>query len=427
MARIRKVYSGIGGQAVLEGIMMKNKEKVAIAVRRPDGGIEVDKRSYDGVAGGIFRKVPFIRGIFSFMDSLVFGTGCLNYSAAFYADDGEEEEPGALEKFLTKIFGEKAEDAIMAFVTVLSFIIAIGIFMVLPYFLVELLRPHLHNESLLAIIEGALRLTIFLLYVVLISLMKDIRRVYMYHGAEHKCINCVERGFELNVPNVMRSSRMHKRCGTSFLLFVMLVSIVLFFFIRVDSPVLRLVIRIALIPVIAGISYEIIRLAGKTDFFLVQILSAPGLLLQRLTTREPTEDMVEVAIKAVETVFDWKTFLKENFDYEYDFEEEPEQTHVQATTQPQVQTHVDPHAQAQSQPQPQVDITQNATDASGAMDAERIDITQNTVNTAGPTDAVEQVDITLETTNTTVAGLGSEAADLAASIASVDIATSENK
>ncbi len=324
MAKLRKVYSGIGGQAVLEGIMMKNREKVAIAVRRPDGGIEVEKRSYDGVAGGIFRKIPFIRGIFSFLDSLVLGTGCLNYSAAFYEEEAgeEEEEPGAFEKFLTRIFGEKTEDVIMGIITVISFIIAIGIFMILPYFLVELLRPHLHNESLLAIIEGALRLGIFLVYVVLISFMKDIRRVYMYHGAEHKCINCVERGYELTVHNVMRSSRMHKRCGTSFLLFVMLVSIVLFFFIRMDSPLYRLLTRIALIPVIAGISYEIIRLAGKTDFFLVQILSAPGLLLQRLTTREPTEDMVEVAIKAVEAVFDWKTFLRENFDYDYDFEEE---------------------------------------------------------------------------------------------------------
>ena len=309
---------------MLEGIMMKNREKVAIAVRRPDGGIEVDKRSYDGVAGGIFRKIPFIRGIFSFLDSLVLGTGCLNYSAGFYEEESgeEEEEPGAFEKFLTKIFGEKTEDVIMGIITVISFIIAIGIFMILPYFLVELLRPHLHNESLLAIIEGALRLGIFLVYVVLISFMKDIRRVYMYHGAEHKCINCVERGYELTVHNVMRSSRMHKRCGTSFLLFVMLVSIVLFFFIRMESPLYRLLTRIALIPVIAGISYEIIRLAGKTDFFLVQILSAPGLLLQRLTTREPTEDMVEVAIKAVEAVFDWKTFLRENFDYDYDFEEE---------------------------------------------------------------------------------------------------------
>ena len=324
MAKLRKVYSGIGGQAVLEGIMMKNREKVAIAVRRPDGGIEVEKRSYDGVAGGIFRKIPFIRGIFSFLDSLVLGTGCLNYSAAFYEEEAgeEEEEPGAFEKFLTKIFGEKTEDVIMGIITVISFIIAIGIFMILPYFLVELLRPHLHNESLLAIIEGALRLGIFLVYVVLISFMKDIRRVYMYHGAEHKCINCVERGYELTVHNVMRSSRMHKRCGTSFLLFVMLVSIVLFFFIRMDSPLYRLLTRIALIPVIAGISYEIIRLAGKTDFFLVQILSAPGLLLQRLTTREPTEDMVEVAIQAVEAVFDWKTFLRENFDYDYDFEDE---------------------------------------------------------------------------------------------------------
>ncbi len=330
MAKRKKAYSGIGGQAVLEGIMMKNREKVAVAVRRPDGGIEVDLRTYDGVAKGIFRKVPFIRGIFSFLDSLVLGTGCLNYSAGFFMDGEEEEEekPGVFERFLQKHFGDRAENILMGIITAFSFVLAIGIFMLLPWLVVELLRPHLHNESLLAIIEGALRLAIFLAYVVLISLMKDIRRVYMYHGAEHKCINCVEKGYPLNVPNVMRSSRQHKRCGTSFLLFVMLVSIILFFFIRMESPIWRLVIRIALIPLIAGISYEIIRLAGKTDFFLVQLLSLPGLLLQRLTTREPTEDMAEVAIRAVEAVFDWRAFLKENFPDE-EFAEQEETVPVQ--------------------------------------------------------------------------------------------------
>ncbi|MBQ9437906.1 MAG: DUF1385 domain-containing protein [Lachnospiraceae bacterium] len=312
---MKKIYSGIGGQAVLEGIMMKNKEKVAIAVRKPDGTIALDHRTYDGAMKGVFRKVPFVRGIFNLVDSMVLGTSCLNFSASFYTEE-EEEEPGAFEKFLTKVFGEKAEGILMGLVTFISFLVAIGIFVVLPLWVTELIRPHLHSESLLAIIEGVLRLSIFLVYIIAISFIKDIRRVFMYHGAEHKCINCIEKGYELTVPNVMRSSRQHKRCGTSFLLFVMLVSIVLFFFIRVDSPIYRLLLRFALIPVIAGISYEIIRLAGKTDFFLVQILSAPGLLLQRLTTKEPTEDMAQVAIQAVEAVFDWRAFLKENFEYE---------------------------------------------------------------------------------------------------------------
>ncbi len=328
MAKRKKAYSGIGGQAVLEGIMMKNREKVAVAVRRPDGQIEVDLRTYDGVARGVFRKVPFVRGIFSLLDSLVLGTGCLNFSAEIYAggEEEEEEEPGFFEKLFTKLFGERAEKVMMGLITAVSFILAIGIFMLLPWLVVELLRPHLHSESLLAIIEGVLRLVIFLGYVVMISLMKDIRRVFMYHGAEHKCINCVEKGYELNVENVMHASRQHKRCGTSFLLFVMLVSIILFFFIRMESPWLRLLVRILLIPVIAGISYEIIRLAGKTDFFLVQLLSVPGLLLQRLTTKEPTEDMAEVAIKAVDAVFDWRAFLKENFDMDVPREAPAEQT-----------------------------------------------------------------------------------------------------
>ena len=174
------------------------------------------------------------------------------------------------------------------------------------------------SNSLLALLEGLIRLAIFLLYIVLITAMKDIRRVYMYHGAEHKCINCIEHGRILDVKNVKISSRYHKRCGTSFLLFVMVVSIILFFFIRVEQPAMRLGLRILLIPVIAGISYEIIRLAGKSDFFLVKILSAPGMWLQRLTTKEPDEAMIEVAIAAVESVFDWKAYLQKEFDFDVD-------------------------------------------------------------------------------------------------------------
>ena len=301
-------YSGIGGQAVLEGIMMKNKEQYAVAVRKPNGEIEVDVDTYHGVLhGSKLLKIPFVRGIFNFIDSLALGMKSLNFSAGFY----EEEESG-------KKTSEKGEKIFTGIVTIISVLLAIAIFMVLPYYLTSFFQDYVRNASLMAIIEGAVRIFIFVMYVLSISLMKDIKRVYMYHGAEHKCINCIEKGRPLTVRNVMRSSKQHKRCGTSFLLFVMLVSVVLFFFIRVDNPVYKVLVRIALIPVIAGISYEIIRLAGKSDNILVKIISAPGMWLQRLTTKEPDEDMVEVAIAAVEAVFDWKAYLYDTFGYEVD-------------------------------------------------------------------------------------------------------------
>ncbi len=314
MAKRKVCYSGIGGQAVLEGIMMKNRDACAVAVRKNNGRIEVQTIPQKNVEKKGIRKVPFIRGAINFVDSLVTGMKALNVSADYFAE--EEDEPTAVDKVMEKGFGEAVEKVLSGAVVVFSVAVAIGLFIVLPYFLAQYLSRVVAGENLLALFEGLIRLAIFLLYIILITRIKDIRRVFQYHGAEHKCINCVERGWELNVGNVKKSSRYHKRCGTSFLLFVMLVSIILFFFIRVDQPVLRLLLRLLLIPVIAGISYELIALAGKTDFFLVQILSAPGLWLQRLTTREPDESMIEVAIAAVEKVFDWKAFLKENYDYD---------------------------------------------------------------------------------------------------------------
>lgn len=312
-----KRYCGIGGQAVLEGVMMKNKDKYAVAVRKPDGNIEVKIDEYKASAGdNRFFNLPFVRGVFNFYDSLVLGTRCLNYSASFYED--EEKEETKADRAVNKASDGNSE-AVFSFLTVaLSMIVAIALFMVLPYFLADLLKVYVRNDSLLALLEALIRILIFLIYVVAISLMKDIRRVYMYHGAEHKCINCIERGRELNVENVRKSSRQHRRCGTSFLLFVVFVSAVLFFFIRVESPLWRIVLRILLIPVIAGIAYEIIRLAGKSENILVRILSAPGMLLQRLTTKEPDDDMIEVAIASVEAVFDWKQYFKDNFGYDVD-------------------------------------------------------------------------------------------------------------
>jgi len=313
----RNRYSGIGGQAVLEGIMMKNKEQYAIAVRKPDGEIEVEVDTYHSVIhGSRFLEIPFVRGIFNFVDSLILGMKSLNFSSTFYEDEDGKET--AVDKALNKVSKERTEKIFTTLVTVLSLVLAIGIFMVLPYFLTSLFQDYIRNASLMAIIEGVIRIVIFVLYVLAISLMKDIKRVYMYHGAEHKCIDCIEKGRPLTVRNVMRSSKQHKRCGTSFMLFVMFVSIILFFFIRVENPVHKVLLRIALIPVIAGISYEIIRLAGKSDNIFVRIISAPGLMLQRLTTKEPDERMVEVAIAAVEAVFDWKKYLYDTFGYEID-------------------------------------------------------------------------------------------------------------
>lgn len=314
-------YSGIGGQAVLEGVMMKNKEAYAVSVRKPDGMIETKRELYKGIgADKALTKLPFIRGVFNFVDSLVLGMQTLTWSASFFED--EEAEETKMDRALDKVSKGKGEKLLMGFTVAFSIVLAVAIFIALPFGISLLFQSFVRNQTVLALLEGVVRLAIFLIYVAAIASMKDIRRVYQYHGAEHKCINCVEKGRPLTVKNVMRSSRFHKRCGTSFLLFVILISILLFLFIRLDNPVLRLVVRILLIPVIAGISYEVIRLAGRSDNFLVNLFSRPGLWLQRLTTREPDESMVEVAIASVEAVFDWKAYLSSEFGYE--FEEEAE-------------------------------------------------------------------------------------------------------
>ena len=312
----KKRNSGIGGQAVLEGVMMKNKDRYAVAVRKPDGQIDVKVSEYGSAEQSGARKIPFIRGVFNFYDALVLGTRSLNYSASFYEDD-DKEKTGA-DKAVDKVSNDHSEAVFSVLTVIFSLVIAIAVFIVLPYYLAVLLDKVVRNESLLAFFEALIRIIIFLIYVAVIGNMKDIRRVYMYHGAEHKCINCIEKGRDLNVKNVKRSSRFHKRCGTSFLLFVVFLSAVLFFFIRVSNPILRIVIRIALIPVIAGIAYEIIRWAGNSDNLFVTIISAPGKLLQKLTTKEPDDDMIEVAIASIEAVFDWKQYFKDEFDYDVD-------------------------------------------------------------------------------------------------------------
>lgn len=304
--------SNIGGQAVLEGIMMKNGPRYAVAVRKPDGEIALKEEDYSSIIKWKWlTKTPFVRGVFNFIDSLVLGMKTLTYSANFFAEEEEAAEEVVTEQELAK--REKKDKLIMNITMAFSIVLAIGIFMVLPYFLTNLLSKSIPSAAFRAVLEGVVRILIFVGYITLISKMKDIQRVYMYHGAEHKCINCIEHGLPLTVENVKKSSKQHKRCGTSFLLFVMFVSIVLFFFIRVESPILRVLIRIALVPFIAGISYEIIRWAGSSENPIVALLSKPGMWLQNLTTKEPEDDMIEVAITAVETVFDWQKYQEETF------------------------------------------------------------------------------------------------------------------
>lgn len=301
--------SNIGGQAVLEGVMMKNGDQYAVAVRKPDGEIALQKEVYDGIVKWKkLTKIPFVRGIFSFVNSLVLGMKTLSYSASFFEEEEEEE---LTEKEAEK--KEKQENLIMGITMACSVVIAVAIFMVLPYLLSNLLKPFVPGRFARTVIEGIVRIVLFISYILLISKMKDIQRVFMYHGAEHKCINCIEHGMDLTVENVRKSSKQHKRCGTSFLFFVLFVSIIVCFFITTESPVLRVLLRIALLPVIAGISYEIIRLAGNTEHPVVELLSKPGLALQNLTTKEPDDDIIEVAICSVEAVFDWKKYQKENF------------------------------------------------------------------------------------------------------------------
>lgn len=312
-------YSGIGGQAVLEGIMMKNKDNYATAVRKPDGEIVVKKDTYVSMTEKVkFFALPFVRGIFSFADSMVLGMRTLTWSASFFEDDEEEEEePGKFEKFLVNTFGEKLEGILMTVVMIFSVLMAVGIFMVLPLVIANFFRRFIASETVMAILEGVIRIGIFIAYIKVISRMDDIKRTFMYHGSEHKCINCLENGLLLNVENVRKSSKEHKRCGTSFLLIVMVISILFFMVVRVDSIGLRILSRIILIPVIAGVSYEILRLAGRSNSKFMDLVSRPGMWMQGLTTKEPDDSMIEVAIAAVEEIFDWKKYLEENFPDKY--------------------------------------------------------------------------------------------------------------
>ena len=299
-------YSGIGGLAVLEGVMMRNRDKYAVAVRGENGDVNCRVQHYRAfLEGSVLLRIPFVRGIFVFIDSMRLSFRTMGESA----DMTEEKEESKAESALSGVLS--------ALMFLVSFALAIGVFIVAPFFIARWLVTYIRSDALLSVIEGVLRILFFVAYVLLISRLKDIRRLFGYHGAEHKCINCIETGKALTVENVRASSRLHKRCGSSFVLFVMLVSIVLFFFIRVEHVALRLLLRIALLPLISGISYELIRLAGRNDNPVVRVLSAPGFWMQYLTTREPDDEMIEVGIRSVEAVFDWKEYHKDTFGREY--------------------------------------------------------------------------------------------------------------
>ena len=364
--------SGIGGQAVIEGIMMRNGGKYAVAVRTADQKIVVDVQncSSSRIQNKKFAKLPIVRGVINFFDSMILGMKALMYSASQFAEETDEERAeregkarkkaaakaeklrsqgkeaqaqAVLDKCEKKLAKEAAEmsgssgdsksdDWLMTVTVIFSLAFSVVLFMMLPYFISNFLRKVVTSEVLILTLEGVVKLAIFIGYMVLISRMKDIQRTFMYHGAEHKCISCIENGLELTVENVRTCSREHKRCGTSFLfivmfisiVFIMVVSIPLFAVIHVNTGLWRVVLRLALLPVIAGVSYEFIRLAGQTDNKIVNILSKPGMMMQKLTTTEPDDSMIEVAIAAVEAVFDWKKFENEQFGTNYELDTKDE-------------------------------------------------------------------------------------------------------
>lgn len=355
--------TSIGGQALMEGIMMRNGNQYAMTVRKPDQSIETKVEKTKSISDDYpILKAPFVRGVVNFVESLIVGMKSLNYSASFFEEEEEEteekkentkkkektEKKEATEKKnenqgkedtekedletlkseqesdsesekkasegskkITDEEKEKTKENAFMFATIaISLVISIGLFMVAPYLIATLFEPVIDSMLVMSLLEGLIKILIFLGYIVLISNIKDIKRTYMYHGAEHKTINCLEAGEDLTVENVKKHSRIHKRCGTSFLIFVILISILLFMFIRVETVALRIIVRLLLVPVIAGISYELIRFAGRSNSKIIGFLSKPGMAMQKLTTKEPNDDMIEVAIASVEAVFDWKPYVE---------------------------------------------------------------------------------------------------------------------
>ena len=302
--------TSIGGQAVIEGVMMRGPKETAIAVRKPDGEIIVEKKPINSFVQKFkINKIPIVRGVFSFFESLIVGTKALMFSAEFYdvedEDDKKKKETMTVEELEAY---NKKNDKMMTgaiFVSVaVALIFGIGVFMLLPTFLVGLLRDyaHLTNNIAATLLEGVVRIVIFVIYILLVSKMKDIHRVFQYHGAEHKTIFCYENGDDLTVENVKKQGRLHPRCGTSFLILVMIISIIVFSFVSWENPIQRVIIRLLLLPWVAGLSYELIKFAGRHSGVIVDIISAPGMWLQKITTAEPDESQIEVAIASLKSV-----------------------------------------------------------------------------------------------------------------------------
>lgn len=298
-----KMKTSIGGQAIIEGIMMRGPFKTAIAVRKPDKEIELKVTENHSLIKKLkLHKIPILRGIVAFLENMVIGTRALMYSAEFFdIEDDSDAEPSKFEKWLDKVFGEKLKDYVIYFSVLVSVIFAVGLFIVLPNFVVGLFGDMLADQ-VKTIIVSIIKILLFVGYVLLVSRMEDIKRVFMYHGAEHKTIHCFESGEELTLENVKNHTRLHPRCGTSFLLIVMVISIIVFSFISWENPFMRILLILALLPVVSGFSYEIIKFAGRHDNKCTRIISAPGLAFQHLTTKEPTDDMIEVAITALTAV-----------------------------------------------------------------------------------------------------------------------------
>lgn len=299
-----KHITKIGGQALIEGVMMRGPEGVGIAVRKPDGEIELKVDKIDNLTTkNKFFKLPFVRGVVALLDSMVLGTKSLMYSAEFFEDEEEEVEPSKFEKMIENVFKDKAGDVFIYMTVFISILVSVGLFMILPTFVTNLFKNYIDSPIVLNLVEGVLRVSIFLAYVIFASKLEDVKRVFEYHGAEHKTIHCYEGEEELTVENVKKYPILHPRCGTSFLFTVMIISIVVFSFFGWPSPLVRLLSRIILMPIIAGISYEINRIIGKSTGKVAYAISYPGLLIQKIaTTREPDDEQIEVAIASLKCV-----------------------------------------------------------------------------------------------------------------------------
>ena len=291
--------TSIGGQAVIEGVMMRGPEESALAVRKPDGEIYLETWENTSPSAW-YRKAPFVRGVFNMISSLLQGYKCLMKSAEIAGF--EDEEPTKFERWLADKFGKSIMSVVSVAALVLGAGMAIGLFTILPSFLVGLIKNLLPSDMVRTIIEGILKIFIFLGYLALVSRMPDIRRVFEYHGAEHKTIACYEAGLPLTVENVQKMTRFHPRCGTSFILIVLVVSILVFSLVTWSSTLMRVIIKLLLLPFVVGIAYEIIKYAGKHDNPITRVISAPGLWFQRMTTKEPDESQIAVAIASMEPV-----------------------------------------------------------------------------------------------------------------------------